>query len=395
MSGSEVVASNTPVLEQVAQEPASSTADAGATPVESHGTHEKAPGTAEAAEGATDIKEVSVGDLERELEALGAHVSALAGSLAQVFDLRQAAIAQGSAFSMTELARLARKTTEVSAQLATLPATFTLTGQRLLRLESLVALDKIAALASELGTLREQFAAARLEARQTIVEQIRSEAWDEVDARESAWRRCEERIAVENPALNEQEVRRAVEAAFEGASDGKVATLDQIASYAGRLAAENPATELAQILDDHADAFRAAFSDLDALSTTRNSTATGTTLVDPGAAYEKAGDDEDSKSGLQRLPTSATLVPGLRVQDEELGLLGTAAAQEQQSQVQRLGKFGKLRMYWRDYLVRTFLLVSILALIAGLAASQILTKQDLGTADAASTTGWTAFPDDS
>jgi hypothetical protein len=86
-------------------------------------------------------------------------------------------------------------------------------------------------------------------------------------------------------------VRRAVEAAFEGASDGKVATLDvsknnsrilthwfltmlthahlvmeQIASYAGRLAAENPATELAQILDDHADAFRAAFSDLDALS---------------------------------------------------------------------------------------------------------------------------------
>ena len=192
---------------------------------------------------------------------------------------------------MTELARLARKTTEVSAQLATLPATFTLTGQRLLRLESLVALDKIAALASELGTLREQFAAARLEARQTIVEQIRSEAWDEVDARESAWRRCEERIAVENPALNEQEVRRAVEAAFEGASDGKVATLDvsnyssrtlthwfltmlthahlvmeQIASYAGRLAAENPATELAQILDDHADAFRAAFSDLDALS---------------------------------------------------------------------------------------------------------------------------------
>jgi hypothetical protein len=67
MSGSEVVASNTPVLEQVAQEPASSTADAGATPVESHGTHEKAPGTAEAAEGATDIKEVSVGDLEREV----------------------------------------------------------------------------------------------------------------------------------------------------------------------------------------------------------------------------------------------------------------------------------------------------------------------------------------
>ena len=157
---------------------------------------------------------------------LGAHVSTLAGSLGRVFDLRQAAIAQGPAFPAPELARLAQKTTEVSAQLATLPATFTLTGQRLLRLESLVALDKIAALASELGALREQFAAARLEARQTIVERIRGEAWDEVDARESAWRRCEERIAAENPVLDEQEVRRAVEAAFEGASDGKVANLD-------------------------------------------------------------------------------------------------------------------------------------------------------------------------
>lgn len=84
--------------------------------------------------------------------------------------------------------------------------------------------------------------------------------------------------------------------------------------------------------------------------TTRNSTATGTTLVDPGAAYEKAGDDEDGKSGLQRLPTSATLVPGLRVQDEELGLLGTATAPEQPP-TQPLGKFRKLHMYWRDYLV--------------------------------------------
>ena len=85
--------------------------------------------------------------------------------------------------------------------------------------------------------------------------------------------------------------------------------------------------------------------------TPRNSTATGTTLVDPGAAYEKAGQDEDGKSGLQRLPTSATLVPGLRVQDEELGLLGTAAAPEQQAHAQPLGRLGKLRMYWRDYLV--------------------------------------------
>lgn len=34
----------------------------------------------------------------------------------------------------------------------------------------------------------------------------------------------------------------------------------QIESYAGRIAAENPATELAQVLDDHADDFRRVFS---------------------------------------------------------------------------------------------------------------------------------------
>ncbi|GAA5980463.1 hypothetical protein JCM10908_001661 [Rhodotorula pacifica] len=319
------------------------------------------------------IKEVSVGDLEQELEALGAHVSSLASSLGTVFDLRQTAIAQGPAFTLAELERLAQQTTAVGQQLTTLPATFTLTSQRLQRLESLVALDKIAALPSELGTLREQYAAARLEAKQTIVERIRSEAWDEVDARDSAWRRCEERIAAENPALGGDEIRRAVQAAFEGASDGKVADLE-IASYAGRVAAENPATELAQILDDHADAFHAAFTDsvgvpLDRQST-RMSTATGTTLVDPSASaalYDKVDDDVDAKSGLRRLPTSATLVPGMQA-DEELGLLGTAAPPLDHSEP--LGKFTKLRRFWRDYLVRTFLLISIVALIAGLTASE-------------------------
>lgn len=65
MSGSEVVASNPPLPEQVAQEP-SGMADAGAAP-ESQGAHEQASSTAEAAEGNLVIKEVSVGDLEQEV----------------------------------------------------------------------------------------------------------------------------------------------------------------------------------------------------------------------------------------------------------------------------------------------------------------------------------------
>ncbi|GAA5866236.1 hypothetical protein JCM3774_004128 [Rhodotorula dairenensis] len=353
----------------------------------------------ETTSGTQIIKEVSVGDLEQELQALGAHVSALAGSLATVFNLREVAIVQGPTFPATELARLAQLTTEISRQLVNLPVTFTLTGQRLLRLDSLVALDQIAALASELDTLREQYAAARLEAKQTVVERIRAEAWDEVDARESAWRRCEERVAVENPALNAGEVRRAVEAAFEGASDGKVADLD-ITSYAGRLAAENPATELAQILDDHADGFRAAFSESQDLSLDRQSTrlsgATGTTLVDaavPEGSYSKIGHAEDSKSGLQRMPTSATLAPGGVRPDEELGLLGATTSPELPS-TQSLSRIGRLRKYWRDYLVRTFLLLCILALIAGIATSQVLTARSQAADSAANPLSWTAYPTD-
>lgn len=67
MSGSEVVASNTPVSEQVAQEPASSIADASTAPAESQSVHEPASSSAEVGQGSTEIKEVSVGDLEREV----------------------------------------------------------------------------------------------------------------------------------------------------------------------------------------------------------------------------------------------------------------------------------------------------------------------------------------
>lgn len=150
----------------------------------------------------------------------------MASALDSLFELRRRAISLGPAFPASDLAALAARTSELSEKLLSLPSAFTLTAQRLLRLESLSALNQIAALESELVTLREQFAAASLEARQTVVERIRSEAWDEVDARDSAWRRCEERVAGENPALGAEEVRRAVQAAFEGASNSKVADLD-------------------------------------------------------------------------------------------------------------------------------------------------------------------------
>lgn len=161
-----------------------------------------------------------------QLQTLSTHVASLAASLADDFDLRQRAIAQGPAFPFADLSALASRTTALSSELSSLPAAFTHTAQRLLRLEALAQQNAIAALPSELDSLREQLAAATLEARQTVVERVRSEAWDEVDARESAWRRCEERVAGENAALGPEEVRRAVEAAFEGASDSKVGHLD-------------------------------------------------------------------------------------------------------------------------------------------------------------------------
>lgn len=164
--------------------------------------------------------------LTKQLSALSTHVTAMALALNSLFDLRTRAISVGPGFPATDLATLSAQTSALSEKLSSLPAAFTLTAQRLLRLESLSVLNQIAALESELITSREQFAATSLEAKQTIVERIRSEAWEEVDARDSAWRRCEERIASENPALGVDEVRRAVQAAFEGASNSKVADLD-------------------------------------------------------------------------------------------------------------------------------------------------------------------------
>lgn len=71
MPGSEGLPSNTgPLPEQVAQvaqEPTSGTADVGAMPVESQSAHEETSNGTEAADGTPEIKEVSVGDLEREV----------------------------------------------------------------------------------------------------------------------------------------------------------------------------------------------------------------------------------------------------------------------------------------------------------------------------------------
>lgn len=99
------------------------------------------------------------------------------------------------------------------------------------------------------------------------------------------------------------------------------------------------------------DRLLVADSQLDRQST-RLSAATGTTLVDPalpGGSYNKGAEVEESKSGLQRLPTSATLIPGVRA-DEELGLLGATTSPDLVA-TPPLGRIGKLRQYWRDYLV--------------------------------------------
>ncbi|BGP53067.1 hypothetical protein JCM8202v2_000626 [Rhodotorula sphaerocarpa] len=303
-------------------------------------------------EQAAELKEVSVGDLERELQTLSTHVASLAASLADVFDLRQRASAQGPAFPFADLSALASRTTALSSELSSLPFAFTHTAQRFLRLEALAQQNAIAALPSELDSLREQLAAATLEARQTVVERVRSEAWDEVDARESAWRRCEERVAGENATLGPEEVGRAVEAAFEGASDSKVGHLD-IESYAGRIAAENPATELAQVLDDHADDFRRVFSanvELLERHLTRGSATTGTTLV--GSAPFDARDKTDKEAGegkeMREVDVATSALPQDAAEEEE-GLLAGETTSEAVTRPTR--KFDKLRQHWRDYLV--------------------------------------------
>ncbi|GAA5842363.1 hypothetical protein JCM9279_005362 [Rhodotorula babjevae] len=324
-------------------------------------------------EHAGELKEVNVDDLTREISDLSTLVTSLSSDLSALLGQRDSLVASGPLATPSHLAALRTSTTALGhALVAVLPSAQHSTSLRLARLEALAQHGAVAALEAELRTLREGFLTAQGDA-ERVEKDVRSAAWDEVDARESAKRRLEERVRAENAALGEEQVLEAVRSAFFEAQK-RVAELD-ILSYAGRVALENPATELAQLLDEAGDARSLARTD------TRFSAAT--TLVDPfadpsgargdGYGDDKAehdlglGGDDGERQPLARMATSST--GGAHGRGDEEALVGGGGGQP------KYGRWTLLQMNWRDYLLRLGLLISSVGLVVGVVVYQSIAQR--------------------
>jgi len=204
--------------------------------------------SAAAVEQVGELKEVNVDDLTREVRpvssslslpcsplTLSVHhsqtsdlstlVTSLSSDLSTLLAQRDSLIASGPLATPSSLAALRTSTTALGhALVVVLPATQHSTSQRLARLEALAQQGAVAALEAELRTLSEGLLTAQGDA-QRVEKDVRTAAWDEVDARESAKRRLEERVRAENAGLGEEQVLEAVRSAFIEAQK-RVAELD-------------------------------------------------------------------------------------------------------------------------------------------------------------------------
>ncbi|GAA6052342.1 hypothetical protein JCM3770_007261 [Rhodotorula araucariae] len=296
-----------------------------------------------------ELKEVTVDDLTREISSLSAVVSSLSDDLSVLLAFRDRVIASGPLSTADELGALAAQTTALGSGVLALAPAVSTTAQRLARLSALARQGLTAALDAELGVLEESLATARLDAAR-VVDRVRRAAWDEVDARESAKRRLEERVRAENAAIGDDGVAMAVRTAFVGAQR-RVAELD-VLSYAGRVALENPATELAQLLDEAGDAHKAALSG-SSLARGGSRSSAATTLVDPFAdpaehddGYGKPEGDADGDGEhqpLARMATSST-------RHGEEALVGGGGGRALAAEGKKPGRWAMLKLHWREYL---------------------------------------------
>ncbi|BGP45041.1 hypothetical protein JCM10450v2_000858 [Rhodotorula kratochvilovae] len=328
-----------------------------------------------------ELKEVTVDDLTREISDLSSLVSTLSGDFSALLAARDAVIASGPLSTPAQLSALAGQTTRLGGALLALAPSLSTTSQRLQRLAALTAQGLTAALPAELAPLEESLATTRLDASR-LTERVRRAAWEEVDARESARRRLEERVRAENAALGEEGVEMAVRTAFVGAQR-PVAELD-VLSYAGRVALENPATELAQLIDEAGDAHEAALSG-SSLARESSRYSTATTLVDPfadpaedGDGYGKPEGEHDLADGdgesqpLARMATSSTRHGG---RDEEALVGGGGGGGAEGVQGKKLVRMTMLKLHWRDYLVRLGLLIFTVGLVVGVVVYESIAQQ--------------------
>ncbi|GAA5892519.1 hypothetical protein JCM6882_005637 [Rhodosporidiobolus microsporus] len=329
-------------------------------------------------------EEPSVDDITRELSTLSDHITAISSACTSISTLRDALIASSSTgggggggvgggdVPLPQLEQLAALTTSTGGLILALSGQLLAAEQKLSLLRALVSAGRAAALPSEVSQLDDQLEILRSDAARGVAG-VKRLAAEEEDAEESARRRLEERVRRENVGLNEAAVEQAVRAAFEG-ERGRVEGMDLL-SYAGRVALESPFTELAALIDDAKEERASLAGDL---SRTNTRLSTATTLVGTEYGYGKLNEE-----GAEGEGDEDRLLAGKAAAGGAGGgtLLGDIEAARKVAGEGKMSVWRKLRVYWREYLLRIGLLVAIVGFIVGIVVYEAIAQKHQNEGD--------------
>ncbi|GAA6007034.1 hypothetical protein JCM11491_001484 [Sporobolomyces phaffii] len=291
--------------------------------------------------------EPTVDDLLRETNDCRTLVSSISTQLVTLETLRNDVIGLGLACPTTQLEALAGVTTLTGRMILSLSAPLAAVTVRVGALSDLVARGEAAALPSEVARIDEELATLKLEVRHNV-DRVRLAAEEEYEARDSTYRRLEDRVRSENVGLGEDQIARTCQGAMNGI--GLRVDMIEVNTYAGRVCIENPFTSLAQLIEDAANVHRKQQEDA-ALSRQTTKTSLATTLVGSSAQYGKLEVGEDG-DGHEHQP----LAGGFGV--AESGQAGPGGV--------KMSFWQKLKLRWRDYLIRSFLAMAVAGLIIGI-----------------------------
>ncbi|GAA6059066.1 hypothetical protein JCM10212_002037 [Sporobolomyces blumeae] len=288
----------------------------------------------------------TVDDLLRETNECRTLVSTISTQFASLEALRNEVVGFGLACSFERLEALANLTHTTGRLVLSLSAPLAAVTARVQMLSDLAATGRAAVLPTEVKRIEEEVETLKLEVRHNM-DKVRRAADEELEARESTRRRLEDRVRSENVGIDEEQVARTVDGAMSGL--GMRVDLVELNSYAGRIAVENPFTSLSHLIEDAADQHRKRTETGEALSRRGTRMSQATTLVGTALAgeYDKAELGEEG-DGQENAP-----------------LAGTAAERVEKADA-KLSLWSKIRMRWKDYFVRSFLLLAVLGILVGI-----------------------------
>ncbi|ORY72735.1 hypothetical protein BCR35DRAFT_333912 [Leucosporidium creatinivorum] len=333
--------------------------------------------------------EPSIDDLNHEIAQVKEELTTINDSVEEIELLRDQVVESPLPASqlLHPLKQLQSSVASTGTRILSISSPLTAVSARVASLADLAAEGRAAATALEIAQAEEELEVVKLGIKDTV-ERIKALAFEEVKGREEARVRWEAKLRNENPSMGEDLVQGSVRQAMEGLNK-KVAQLDVI-SYAGRFAAENPFTELAHLVDTAQNVHRSnTVSSVGSESSMPFSkllsrAGSQTTLVGSMHTVDKYGKLE-SEADLESQP-----LQGL-ARGSGLGA-GSSGSQEHVGPLMK--KWVYFRKNWRDVLVRTGVVVAVVATVVSIIVYESLHQgdkdDDSASSSAAAVAGATA-----